>query len=564
MNKGDFMKSAFHKYLPIIVASSMILTACVAQSVIAAPAIVATPTIIRAVAETKAPPLTDDVWDRIMKDKKIVVGTSWDYPPFSSVNPDFQVVGFDIALIQEVGRRLNIPLDIQNYPFEGLPDVLQINQIDLAIAAISNTSVRTQQMSFSPVYYITDTAILARNDTLVPNITDFNQLVNFRVGVQRGSVFETMVQSYLVDSGKMSAEKLLRYMQTDEAVRDLIENRVDTVVTGKAGADYYGSRQDLKVVGAGFQKQNLVIAMRTGTPRLNAEIAKVVNDMLKDGTIQSLTEKYIQNNVAGTLSTPIPANQTLATLLPSLPTLTPPVCVNGMKFVEDITIADNNMKNPPYIKPGESFVKIWRVKNTGTCNWTPNYHLVYAYGNVFGAQMNGQRITIPLNVAPGQVVDLTVNLVAPQEPMVYQGFWQMETDTGSRFGQAIWVAITTNSNPAAVVNTSQPSEVSCEVANSSPTNGIKINGDFDASWTIKNTSGGDWAADSVDYRFVSGAKMHNKDSYDLGQTVKDGESVKIIIDMVAPGTPGTYSSNWAIVSGSKSLCTMSVSVNVIK
>ncbi|HEX7557370.1 MAG TPA: transporter substrate-binding domain-containing protein, partial [Leptolinea sp.] len=153
-NKGDFMRSLFQKLLPALVSMSMVLVSCSSQNVLAAPSVVPTPTEILAVPKTITPPQSDDVWDRIQKNNKIIVGTSWDYPPFSSVNSNFQVVGFDIALIEEMSRRLKIPMEIQNYSFEGLPDALQINQIDLAVAAISENPERAQQMSFSPIYYV--------------------------------------------------------------------------------------------------------------------------------------------------------------------------------------------------------------------------------------------------------------------------------------------------------------------------------------------------------------------------------------------------------------------------
>jgi ABC-type amino acid transport substrate-binding protein len=556
------MRSLMQKLLPTLATVSLILVSCSAQSVIAAPAMAPTATAIMAVTENSPPPQSDDVWDRIQKNKKIVVGTSWDYPPFSSVNSNFQVVGFDIDLIQEMSRRLNIPMEIQNYAFEGLPDALQIDQIDLAIAAISDTPERAQQMSFSPVYFTNETAILARNDSLVPSITNFNQLSAFRVGVERGSSYESMVQKYLVDTGKMNPEKLLRYMQTDEAVRDLIENRVDTVVLGQATANYYSPREDLRVVAIGFQQQNMAVAMRLGTPRLNAEIARVINEMLLDGTIPGFIQKYIQKDVAGTLSTPIPLNQTLPTALPLIPTITPPACVNGMKFVADITIGDNNMKNPPYIKPGESFVKVWRLENTGTCTWTQNYRLVYAYGSVSAAQMNGKLVNVPLNVAPGQTVDLSVTLIAPKEPLVYQGFWQMETDSAKRFGQTIWVAITTSLTPVIPAANNQTSGNTCVVEGVSPDSPIKKGNSFDANWTVKNTSGMDWTTNSTDYRFVSGREMHEKAAYDLRQTIKNGGRGNIIVDMVAPGSPGVYSTNWAIVSGNAVLCNLTLNLTV--
>ncbi len=118
-------------------------------------------------------PASDDVWDRIVANKKIVVGMSWDYPPFSSVDPAFKVVGLDIALIEEVGRRLQIPIEIQNYAFEGLPGALQINQIDLAVAAMAITPERMSQMSFSPIYYVNQTAILTNNNSAITSITEF-------------------------------------------------------------------------------------------------------------------------------------------------------------------------------------------------------------------------------------------------------------------------------------------------------------------------------------------------------------------------------------------------------
>jgi len=556
------MRSLLLKILPALITTSLILMACAAPVVNAAPSVSTTPTALMAGSKPATQPESDEVWDRILKNKKIVVGSSWDYPPFASVNSDFQVVGFDISLIEEIGRRLQIPIDIQNYAFEGLPDALQLNQIDLAVAAISITPERTQQLSFSPVYFNEETAVLARNDTQVPEITNFDQLAGFRVGVARGSTYEKMVQNYLVGAGKMTSDKMLRYAQTDDAVRDLIVHRVDVVLLGQATANYYGSRQDLKVVAVGFQKQDLAVAMRLGTPRLNAEIARVINDMLKDGTIQRLDQEFIKSKTAGMLSTLIPAYESPATLLPPIATTTPPICVNGMKYVADVTIPDNNMKNPTFINPGAGFAKVWRLQNTGTCTWTPSYHLAYAYGSVAAAQMNGQSIPMPYNVAPGQNVDLSVNLVAPNEQSTYQGFWQMETDAGNRFGRTIWVGITTNVNQPAPVATSLTSSNSCAVSLESPAGSIKINSPFDTVWIVKNSSGKDWVSDSVDYKFISGTEMQKKGAYDLPQTIKNGESGKIIVDMTAPGNPGNYSTNWAIVAGTETLCTMGVTVLV--
>jgi len=540
---------------------SMFLGACATPTQpVSIPVTGATAILVPTVTPMPAVPQSDDVWDRITANQKIVVGTSWYYPPFAFVDPNFQVVGFDIALIKEIGRRLNIPVEIQNFAFQGLSSALQINQIDLAISAISITPERAAEMSFSPIYYVNQTAVLARTDSTVTSITNFNQLAGFRLGVQRDTTYEDMVQSLLVDTGLMDADKLLSYTQADEAVRDLIANRVDVVVVGQATASYYGSMQELRVVGKGFHEQNLAVAMRSGTPRLKAEIDRVMDDMLTDGTILGFIQQYIQSDVTGVMP---PSNQPAATPLSPVATVTPATCWDGMKFVADVTLGDNNMTNLPFVKPGDGFVKTWRVQNTGTCTWTPSYQLLYAYGNVNAAQMNGQPINIPANVTPGQTIDLSVTMVAPMEPLTYQGFWQIENASGQQFGQTIWVGISTLAYQGTPIATGQPSENYCVVTITAPKSAIKVNSDFDAVWTVKNLSGNDWSSDSVDYIFVSGTKMRQQDGYDFTETIKDGESGEIVVDMVAPGTPGIYNTQWAIVSGKGTFCTLNLNVTVI-
>jgi len=553
------MKSLFPRVFPILVIMSMILASCNMPDITPTP--ISLPTVIFAPSATGAAPQSDDVWNRIQANKKIVVGTSWDYPPFSSVDPSFKVVGFDIAMVQEIGRRLQIPVEIQNYPFEGLPGALQLNQIDLAVAAMAITPERSAQMSFSPIYYVNQTAVLARNDALVPSITDFKQLAGLRVGVRRGTTYEQMVQTLLVDTGLMSKDKLLSYNQTDESVRDLIASRVDVVLLGEATANYYSAQQNLHVVGRGFHEQDLGIAMRLGTPRLKTEIDRVMDGMLTDGTILRLTQQYIQSDLSGALSTPIPP---VNVVLPVPAVVAPLGCVDGMKFIADVSYGDNNMQNPPYVKPGDGFVKTWRVQNTGTCTWTPNYQLVYAYGNLTSAQMSGQPVNVPANVAPSQTVDVSVTLIAPHEQATYQGFWQLENDKGQLFGQAIWVAITTSTvtmtnTPAATV---QPTGNSCVVLVTAPRSSVTVRSKFDTIWTVQNISGNDWLSDSVDYKYVSGTKMQQKDLYDFTQNIKDGESGKFTVSMLAPNEPGTYNTTWAIASGSQTLCIMSVAVTV--
>jgi len=92
---------------------------------------------------------------------------------------------------------------------------------------------------------------------------------------------------------------------------------------------------------------------------------------------------------------------------------------------------------------------------------------------------------------------------------------------------------------------------------------LKPGEDFDAIWTIKNISGKTWEAGTVDYKYVRGTELHKYDKiYDLSEEVESGEKVEIRVDMMAPHTAGTYTTYWALTTGSTTLCNLPVTIIV--
>ncbi|HQF62245.1 MAG TPA: NBR1-Ig-like domain-containing protein [Anaerolineaceae bacterium] len=98
----------------------------------------------------------------------------------------------------------------------------------------------------------------------------------------------------------------------------------------------------------------------------------------------------------------------------------------AVEFLGDVTIPDYTR-----ITPGEAFTKTWQFKNTGSTAWTTQFALVF----VSGAQMDAQPV-IPLGseVPPGQMVNLSATLVAPEQPGTYVGYWMLQDAAGQRFG----------------------------------------------------------------------------------------------------------------------------------
>jgi len=92
----------------------------------------------------------------------------------------------------------------------------------------------------------------------------------------------------------------------------------------------------------------------------------------------------------------------------------------------DITIPDGTK-----LTPSEGFSKTWRLKNVGSCTWTRQYAIEFFSGNSMEARYTQY---LKQEVEPGDVIDLTVDMVAPDLPGVYQSNWMLKDREGEIFG----------------------------------------------------------------------------------------------------------------------------------
>ena len=418
-------------YLLLLIAA-ILVTACGTPS---SPTPVApTPELPSAVPSTAEPESTavptdntDAAWNRITSSGKIIFGTSADYKPFEYYDSNYQIIGFDAAIARELGARLGLQVEFMDIPFDNLFTALQTGQVDSAIAAISVTPDRQAVVDFSNIYYTSQDAVLARQGSGI-KITSIVQLAPYRVGVQRGTTYESYLQKSLVDTGLMPASNLFVYEKPEHAVRDLKANRLEVVLMGKIPAEEYLLEGGLEIAGQSLNTQLYAIAFRKGENTLVTRINETLLQMQNDGTLAKFANQYLLVDLSQVPPPPTP------TPLPApLPTPTPVACYDSMQFISDVTVPDGTVMNP-----GQDFDKIWRVQNIGTCTWDGTYRLVFVQGD----QMGGSPEAVKGTVKPGATYDMIIDQKAPTTPGNYGGQWQMVNGKNAPFGNRLWVKIT--------------------------------------------------------------------------------------------------------------------------
>lgn len=122
-----------------------------------------------------------------------------------------------------------------------------------------------------------------------------------------------------------------------------------------------------------------------------------------------------------------------------LPDVDPETCFNSIEFVDDVTIPDDTA-----FPPGAEFSKAWQIRNNGTCVWTEEYTLVNIGGD---GLIVPEAITLTRPVAPGETIELAVDVTTPNEAGTYRENWQLADADGQPFGingaieDAFWLQV---------------------------------------------------------------------------------------------------------------------------
>ncbi|PJK16652.1 ABC transporter substrate-binding protein [Chryseomicrobium excrementi] len=218
--------------------------------------------------------------------KKLVMGTSADFPPFESVDSSGEIVGFDIDLAKAIGEELGYEIEVRDMKFDGLIGALQSDRIDFVMSGMSATDERKENVDFSTEYHRSGEMFLSLKDAGISSIEDLDGKT---LGVQLGTIQEQGAR-------KIQEEYGFEIKPIDSSsimVQELLSNRVDAIYIDKAVGLGYQAEQDL----AGFDdptsaSPGMAAAFPKGS-ELVEEVNKALAALEESGKIQELKDKWL-------------------------------------------------------------------------------------------------------------------------------------------------------------------------------------------------------------------------------------------------------------------------------
>lgn len=221
------------------------------------------------------------------KTNPLVIGLSYDTPPWGFELDSGELVGFEVDLVTAIAESLKIDIEFTDIPFIDLFPAVASGRIDVAMASITITDERLEIVDFSQPYYDSDLSLTARSTGDLNTLEDLSGKV---IGADGGTTGEAWVEKH---REHYRISEIVRYEgSTLSALDEVAAGRLDGYVMDIPVALYHSkSRPELEVVERILTGEQYGLMFAKGSP-LRDEFNTVITTLKEDGTLAKIHEKW--------------------------------------------------------------------------------------------------------------------------------------------------------------------------------------------------------------------------------------------------------------------------------
>ena len=214
----------------------------------------------------------------------LVVGSEVNYPPFESYENNV-MVGFDIDLINEIGKRVGKKIVIKDMAFDALLVALQSGKIDSVISCMSITDERKKSVNFTQDYLSTSAFLVIReNEERIKTVKD---LKGKKVATQIGTTQDAFVD-------ELKGVENVKLKTGPDTIVHLASNKVDAALLDSTAAKkIVANNKGVRILSnVELDKSELGIAVNKNNTQLLKDLNKALTELKKDGFIKKLYQKH--------------------------------------------------------------------------------------------------------------------------------------------------------------------------------------------------------------------------------------------------------------------------------
>lgn len=225
----------------------------------------------------------------LAQDKPLVVGVDGTFAPHAMPKLGGGVEGFNVDLINEIGKKMGRKVEIFAAEFSGLIPAMNAGRIDFVGAPTTVTPERAQNLLFSEGYLNTYYQFIVPGGK--PDLKSLDDLKGKTISVNKGSAYD----KWAADNAAQYGFKHEAYPTNTDAVQAVLSGRADATLGGNTVSAFAVTRNPGKLQLTSLKvDQGLVWAavFRKDDPKLRAAVEDALECLKKEGTVGKLAEKW--------------------------------------------------------------------------------------------------------------------------------------------------------------------------------------------------------------------------------------------------------------------------------
>ncbi len=218
----------------------------------------------------------------------LTMGTNAAFPPYEFYE-DNEIVGIDAEIAYAIGEKLGYKVEIMDMDFDTLVANVATGKIDFAMAGMTVTEERLQSVFFSTSYAKGVQAIIVPEGSPITCVDDlYAEGAAFKVGVQEGTTGDI----YCTDD--FGEELVYKFKNGAEAVAALLAGKLDCVIIDNNPAKaFVEANEGLVILESSYADEDYAAALSYDNPELCEKFDAAITELIEDGTIAAILEKYI-------------------------------------------------------------------------------------------------------------------------------------------------------------------------------------------------------------------------------------------------------------------------------
>lgn len=223
-------------------------------------------------------------FDTIVEKGVLTVGNSPDYPPFETIDEKTgETVGFDIDLLDAIGEKLGVEIELKEMSFDTIVDSVKNGQTDIGCSGFSITPERLESVNMSEPYLNGGQVIVTSKDSGIKSVEDLKgEKVAVGVGSTCAEAAKTIDGADILEVDNFNIGFVMAKNQSVKA----------TVADISVANEYIAKDDSFVIVGEPLTVEKTAVIAKKGNDELMEEINKAIKELTEDGTVEALKEKW--------------------------------------------------------------------------------------------------------------------------------------------------------------------------------------------------------------------------------------------------------------------------------